>query len=387
MPQRSRQRVRRVITGGRLGTRNTITGVTSWTSIGVSNAWLETMTDWTQPPPFLTDQPLAKVDQIADPVRFSGDGPHTSPTTRWVFDGYVPSNFRSASDVTYPSIPSASYWLTRALANMNPNRPGISLPLFLFELRELPGMIRDLGNVLRRRPGLRDVPNAHLAYEFGWRPLVQDALSLFGLASSISERIKYLKRLESGGHIRRTLFDGETARSTQSNAIQLGSNALGYCITADIETVDKLKVWYTANAQLQTKLPDGDELQLLALKTQLGLTPTAIVSSVWGALPWSWLIDWFINIGDVMESTGGWIPWKCTRLNVMMTATRTQHLVSVKYVGNISKSGKGKTGIQRIRNVHSNPTPRLSLTPFLTDGQLAILGSLATASNIRAART
>lgn len=273
--------------------------------------------------------------------------------------------------------------MTKALANMNPNRPIVDLPLFIFELKDFPHMLKQAGDVLKRLPGklrLRDVPEAHLAYSFGWAPLVSDLWSLVKLAKSIEERKAYFRSLEYGARVKRTLFKGELSRTTTPDGYQVHWIQSPDFIS-DIENVETLKVWFTANARWIDPLSDARQDHEYTVLDALGANLSA--ETLWNAIPWSWLIDYFANVGDVLAARRGYNSWQCTRMCLMARTEVESTLTRVRLATGLSADvGSLKTTVKQ-RSVYTNPTPILTYDPFLSGRQLAILGSLITARSFR----
>jgi hypothetical protein len=354
--------------------------------------WQETCDDSTQPVPYVNDQPFTGSNRQATALRVWGEVSF-SFAANWhvVYQGYNPENMSLASYCPEPTPFDWVYWQTKALANMNPNRPTVDLPLFLYELKDFPRMLRDAGHLLKviNEGGMklvkqlhpREVANAHLAYSFGWAPLVSDLLSLFNLSKSIEDRKAYFRSLERGTRVRRGLRRGEIARSISSNGYAIAASG-EIDLMADVQFTEKLRVWFTANAKLMTKLPDASELQSLTEETVLGLNVSA--ATFWEAIPWSWLIDYFANIGDLMAATRGNIPWQATRMNLMATSEVETKLVNVRLRPGMTRFTGGvlKNTVKR-RYVSTYPTPSLSYDRFLSGGQMAILGSLLTARSLK----
>lgn len=263
----------------------------------------------------------------------------------------------------------SQFWVTKALANMNPSKPLVDLPLFLFELKDFPRMLKDLGRVLQGRAKPADVPNGHLAYVFGWAPLVSDLLKLLKLQQSIEERKRYLQRLERGTRLKRNLFQGEVQRVRQVDGYTISG------VTADVEIIEHLKVWFTANAKLKIPLTNADLEEDRLIRLLLGATPAA--STLWNAVPWSWLVDYFVNVGDTLEAQRGWIPFSTTRMCVMAHSIVQSNLTRIRVtVPTLSVSDSGMLTEVKRRTVVANPMPWLTYDPFLSVSQMAILTSL-----------
>jgi hypothetical protein len=334
--------------------------------------WNETCLDSTQPPPYTTDQTFYLVRKMAGGAKLNGFYP--------LFLGYgnTYSNYSVTNRTGYQYCPAPSgqidptYWVTKALANMNPSRPTVDLPLFLFEFKDFPRMLRDLGRILKRDLNPATVPNGYLAYQFGWAPLVSDVMKLLNLQQSIEERKRYLKRLERGARVKRTLFSGELSRTREIDGYTLAG------VTADVDITEHLKVWFSANAKLKISLESADlNNDSTIRKILLGAQPSG--STLWNMVPWSWLIDYFINVGDTIEAQRGWLPFSVTRMCVMYHSIKQSNLSRLRVDDGLSFTDSGMITESKQRSVHANPTPALAYDPFLSGSQVGILTSLVMA--------
>lgn len=348
----------------------------------------ETCSDTTMAPPFVVDHPLVINHKRFVPLRINGSGVGNPPFSgTYTFQGYNPVSRTYYAYLANTPAVDWSYWKTAALANINPYRPKVDLPLFLFEFKDFPSMLRHAGRVLKGSGRASDVPGTWLAYSFGWAPLVSDLLALFDMSQSIEDRCRMLRNLEDGHLFKRTLFDGEVSDSTQLNALsytpQMQGNIPAY--RADLRTVLHRKVWFTANAKLRSALPnDGAAIRTLSKRMVYGLTWRPW--SVWEFLPWSWLIDYFANVGDFLEAQGALVHLNVTRMNLMCEQDLRSIPVNVRLATGLSASGGAGITISKQRSVVSNPTPRLAFQPFLSELQVANLAALVTSRAFDLAR-
>jgi hypothetical protein len=340
--------------------------------------------DSIQASPFVDDQPLTIIRKLVNPIVIEGntlqygngqvDFHHYSP------DGS--SNYSTACPNVTPI--DGAYWTTRALANADPYNPAVDLPLFWFELKDFPGMLKELGHVLQRKIKPSMVPGGYLSYKFGWAPLVSDVRKLLDFSKQTEDRARYFRNLEWRHHVKRTLFNGEISRKTTKDGyIILTNMPLGkYGYTADVTTYENLRVWYSTNAKLLKDIPAmPNELRKVAFKASYGLNLRA--ETFWDAIPWTWLSDYLFNIGDYISANQALTHLQVTRFNLMWTNdARTVH-ERVRLAPGLSSTAYEAQTVSQSRSVSQNPTPRITTTPFLTKSQEGILGALATASALR----
>nr|UJQ84954.1 MAG: hypothetical protein 1 [Leviviridae sp.] len=367
---------------------------------GPGDSGYESMSDTTGPVPYIPHA-LSKYKRKAEPLRLSGHVETPKGVTpRWEIDynGYNPSNRSGYGNAPNPVAVNWTYWRTKALANLNPNKPAVDLPLFLFELREVPRMIRQLGRILQtgapsRIDGgggvrLTDASSAYLAYSFGWAPLIGDLIKLGNFAEEYENRLKYLRALSKQGGEKVSRSLGTSSSLTSSSSYEIppptGQTKPLFSATRQKKTVQK--VWYTARVELldESKIPESDDsFQLPALRAALGLNLSA--ASLWDAIPWTWAVDYFANIGDVLEAERGYLSFKTSNMCIMCKTVQTDSFESVSTLPGITYSGGTLTCEQKERQVYALPRPGLALRPIFTGHMAGILGSLATTKLLRSA--
>lgn len=382
MGARTRSRNRSSVFGGTIVYNGTAT-VNGGS--GVSDR--EVTDDVTMAKPYVVDHPLTITRTRVDAMlRINGVVPYNPSTGSGscVFTDFNPQN--RALYQYAPALPSfdATYWRTKALANINPYRPTWNVPLFLWELKDMPRMLKQAGDWLKlagKKKPIHLGPDAILAWELGWSPLISDLLSLFDLAKDIDDRVAYLKALDKGTRIRRRLLPRtKTDTSWVPNGYQV-TIPYRVCYQADVWNETFEEVWFTVNAVLQdTPLPNDDaSLRTLSQDIVLGLKFEPY--HVWDYIPWTWLIDYFSNVGDFMEAQNGLVHMKVTRMNLMATRSRSSKLIRTYIEGGLTSTPSVLSQTKKHRFVYANPHPGFAADPFLTGRQLAILGSLLMSRN------
>lgn len=135
--------------------------------------------------------------------------------------------------------------------------------------------VRDLTN---------SVANTWLEYSFGWRPLVND---LDGAARALArintQSITYFAYVTGSGN---ETVEAKGNRSSGSAYFTVKWTAHKVA-TVDVKYIGKLQLSPSAAEKLET----------------LGLTLENWVPTLWELIPYSFLVDYFTNVGDVIE---GW---------------------------------------------------------------------------------
>lgn len=241
------------------------------------------------------------------------------PARIWTGRSGISHNVRYTGDLVadYQADPpltdtSGAAWGAEAYRRMRPDKPSMDVSQAIGELKDLPGMLRQ-----RFHGGLRDIGSYYLALKFGWEPLLADIRKLYNLQQVVDKRIKQLLR-DNGKPVRRRvqLYSDtqELAKlTTQSYGIWLPSFVTYMYRKEPVSTLTSTlndKVW--ASAQFRYWLPPGprDLRWTSKLKSELmGLTPTP--ATIYNLIPWTWLIDWFTNAGDVIENLTVSIADRC----------------------------------------------------------------------------
>nr|APG77265.1 hypothetical protein [Wenling levi-like virus 1] len=281
-----------------------------------------------------------------------------------------------------------AYWATKAQANANPSRPTVDLPLFLYEMREIPRMLLQLGNVLKLYEKHKDrekvyqltkelgygnsFAKVNLALQLGWKPLVSDLISLVGLTKSIQNRVRYLEDTMQGKKIRRSLGSTSDAGAVGSPTSQLG-------ITYQVRRETTRTVWYVSkmvyiSPNAFPQLSRNKDAERASLGLSRGVSP----STIWNAIPFSWLIDYFLNVGDFIEASDGRLRYRLQNLNLMQEIVQEEFTQTVDVLDErMSFSGMRRKTHQKGRYVIASPVPMIAFKPFLTGRQMSIIGSLA----------
>lgn len=201
-----------------------------------------------------------------------------------------------------------------AIANTLPNKSTMDLAVSLSELvRE--GLPSRLGaQIAKGGLNTRTLGGEYLNYQFGVAPLMSDIKSLIDVVLRSSELLReYHDR--SSEHIRRA-YDFGT--ETETSEFTYMSGAYGQSAIWDsLETRSGVRysrpqvtrkvtrrTWFSGAYSYY--LPYGDDLlskiRLWEAEANhlLGIRITPEV--LWNLTPWSWLSDWFVNIGDILTN-------------------------------------------------------------------------------------
>lgn len=313
-----------------------------------------------------------------------------------VLDYSMAANWSDVSGCPAPEGANWNYLKTEALLRLNPFRPAVDLRLFVFEFKDFPRMLRGLGQLIQIRnpnhykwykragltPQLLDLPEHVLSYNFGWEPLLNDLSTMIDLADAINKRWLHIQKMKEGKR-----FGGKLPSSESSSTGSL----VTYAQVRYFPITKKVKrAWYTARYAAQPPAFYHDESsKIQSIRTLLGLRRDEIISSstLWNMIPWTWLIDYFLNMGTYFEATRGYAKFTVARLNVMESTIATT-TPDVQYVhpSYTFEPFVLKTVTKR-RQTYVYPTAALAWKPFLTDHHRTLIGTLVLASILRSDRS
>jgi len=268
----------------------------------------------------------------------------------------------------------------KAIASVNPNRPQADLAVSLLELRELPELLRDAGRILHgSHHPVKNAAKANLMAQFGALPLISDVGKVLDFVNQVALREQHLLKLKTKGtRFKRTLGSESWQATSTMNPFDPKVDVYAYS-KIKIDIAANRKYWYTVRANLLGNWTER-EIRSFAVDGVFGLD-TISASTLWELLPWSWLIDWFSNTGDILTAYRSGIPWHWSGLNVMYQTgfdvrASFPYLQSGLTVNLKQPEGHAVTKVRRPVAIVWT-LPEFSV-PYLTGTQWSILGSLAT---------
>lgn len=310
-----------------------------------------------------------------------------------LLSGYIWNNYPCAyvedsyltTHLSIPGQPSDGSLATSALARTQPYRPEMVSWENVEDLGSLLGLIRDLFRnkvqLLERltsRKAWRSLQRAaklNLLYQFGIAPAISDLKTLMHFQNSVDHRVKEIERLYGHRGLRRTLhmWDGSNTTTIASQTIQ----SQGVLLHARIvkTTTVHVKAHVRWRAIFPIHLSDA-EMRARAIRAILGSEIDPF--TVYELMPWSWLIDYFSNLGQIVKAAKNLTTVTHDSVRIM-EHRRTR---SSSYNHDTTGSGSNKITCSPMLVTSESKKRRLA-TPtliaqetILTGGQLSILGSL-----------
>lgn len=247
-----------------------------------------------------------------------------------------------------PDLADTAWYGTRAIANTLPTNPIAGLSVAVAELKRegIPNTLKLLSSQKQAQDLHSNAAGLFLEGEFGWKPLVSEAIQA---AMSVKRANKHITQYirDSGRNVRRkyafpieykTLasYPEKQGRvqlisplSSTNDYFWLNQNQWG---SQHESITQERRVWfsgaYTYHAiegnNLQSRLGrfEQEAQKLLGIR----ITPEVL----WNLQPWSWLIDWKANIGDVIHNISAFSSdGLVLRYGYLMVETITRHTVVV----------------------------------------------------------
>jgi len=284
------------------------------------------------------------------------------------------------------SEPDLSGYGNEAYNRMKPTKPSFQALNAIYELREVPEMLRQ--RFLKN--GLNAIGDYYLALQFGWKPLLSDIVKTVKTQINMQKRLKQLLR-DNGKPVRRAIQLNETNNLTSdTTASSYGGGLKPTFVTqyypkiGVIRTTDRAinRVW--ASAEFRYWLPGGprDINWTTAMMARIfGFQPSPAV--IWNALPWTWMSDWFFNVGNILENMDSGVANRLAAdwFYVMCHDERRREIESVGYFYDtagktITLSGTSSNTQFRKTRVKGDPFGFFTPENTLSGTQLAIMGAL-----------
>lgn len=285
---------------------------------------------------------------------------------------YLPSS----STVPPKSFGDISSYGATAWNKFKPGKPEVDLAVALAELKDFHSLFQI------RLKNFKDLGNDYLNYQFGWLPFLSDVRRFWSLTQKLGQKLDELQRANGKWHLRRGTVKVDSAEysrwETHDNSKPCFSPSLSSWLTSNPDykasgrSYYDRKIWFSG--RFRYHIPDLDKSVALwnvgtrvnVARKLYGLRITP--ATLWELMPWSWLIDWFSNAGDVISNiSGGAVDCVAKYAYVMGTTSHT----SVQHCEATLAYGAKISGVVSLEAVYKQ---RVAANPFgfgLTDSQLS----------------
>lgn len=361
-----------------------------------------------------TGHPFDTVKEtVKAPIRRVAKGKNLS--TRFSYSGFGPV-LLTASEQGWPPDPYSSFPQVRSLTDSESNTLGAKYILATAPTAPQANLLLTLTELARE--GLPDIPaiglrdgfslkklgGESLNYQFGIAPLISDLQSIAKAVITAPDILEQFRK-DSGKLITRrrmTVHAPETnvwypelyPGSPLSNAGTGNLPLLGAAFAdfpasnSAMECLDRVETTTRFVGAYQYELDIGDDAisRLRSFEAQanhllgLRLTPELL----WNLAPWSWLTDWYANIGDILGNASNFMSdGLVMKYGYLMRHTVATRYLTYKVAGNSSYTPQfyGTSWTTRYRTERKE---RVQATPYgfgitpssLSGYQTGILASL-----------
>lgn len=297
-------------------------------------------------------------------------------TDNW-FSNYLCQWFRQTANgqhLSVSGVPSEAWRCTNAVNRTNPSRPISDVPANALEAAGGVNRLHMAGTKLRQ--SIRAAGSSYLSYQFMIRPLVTDTIKMLVAQDTLYRRVRELERLVGSKGLRRTVDHGKWSNQVHNPSVLVQSTY----DTINVRMLTRTLV----NARTHVRWawdkdsgirPTPDHIRALTVRALRG--GTLDFSTLWEILPWTWLIDWFGNVGEVLKTTRNIIPARLVgvypMLHTMTITTWPQKSETIR--GRLTTITAGK----RIREDKLRSIGAVALsaqTELFSAGHLGILAAL-----------
>lgn len=140
----------------------------------------------------------------------------------------------------------------------------------------------------------KDLANTHLAYSFGLAPLLVDLRGFLGVRSAVKRRIKELERRN----------DRPVRISVRTNVIPLSTSTTYTPYSGAGGTHRATSVWTgrshgCVSCRVSSSFVRDPASEIKLYSSALGLSSP--LQTIWELIPFSFVIDWFVPIGNAFQ--------------------------------------------------------------------------------------
>lgn len=288
------------------------------------------------------------------------------------FDDYTADTFTFSGKpqfpliTSYPGEKSTSLYAGEALARTCPNHPIVDCVQNVGEAGDIPRSLIHRGETL-----LKLIGSETLRLEFGIRPLLKDIKKTIDFADGVHKRLQQLQKFRDFGGFRKTVTLDELSNSQWNNNITLQSS--GAFFTDSFETIGHRKIRGHVRWLPQADFKKFTQREMLAMAKRAYFGLEFSFSGYWEAMPWSWFIDWYSNLGNMLELSRNTVP--CTLQSITIMRETSSESVTHKQDDGVRVISPGIVTKVRKERYPGSATLDVQL-PILSGEQMGILAAL-----------
>lgn len=271
--------------------------------------------------PFISERRYLSFPTIENDKDLSRKARFPSSTWRYnsgsihrLYEGYagpISPNAVSAPSLSLISNLALNGYGNKARSLVDPSNPNGQISTALGELyRDGLPAISGASTWKNRLQDIRDSGHEYLNVEFGWKPLVSDIRSA---VHSMKNTTSILRQIERTGNrpIRRRFnfppIHTETTTTLSTNVwphpIGVWGNMGGLKGNVEKETVTDVNVWFSGSFGrfVTPGMQNANRFTEFEAKANALLGTRLTPETLWNLSPWSWLVDWQVDIGAMLS--------------------------------------------------------------------------------------
>jgi len=304
----------------------------------------------------------------------------------WTYGGYATTWSTPGHLLTSSPEPSDNEVYSRGLASTNPNAPVVDIPVFLAELREIPDLARyftELGKKAFRQRPIRSLSDAYLAGRYGVGMFMKDLFTMLDFQTSVERRFREFQNMRNGksGLGRKGKVWTDVSRNyfaAYLTPLYTEDNALIWEQTTETKKWVSIR-WTPEESSFYTKT----DIELLGLAKRVVLGQDLSFDTLYQAFPWSWMLDWYTNLGDSMSLTRNTVPVTydaCCLMRSQISRGEFHEIINFGGWSPISASARFPARFlsNKRRSLLAPTGPSLEFSlPLLNGNQLSTVAALA----------
>lgn len=290
------------------------------------------------------------------------------------------------------------------LAKSNPNVSHFSLATFVGELKDWIPDSSSLKNIKANwnwAQTLKTIPQAlretghkmiqqgsrgYVSYRFAVKPFLNDLDTVAELQKAFLRKLKQLTALRDNKELRRNMTLASDEQSSLSDPFSVESGQL-FSQAVKLRNAS-MKTWGSVAWKVDPAFvfPDQTERDILGLTAMdrlaidltTGMNGYEAIKTVWNLCPWSWLVDWFADVGGLIDACNNRVPVKPTRICIMRKLSLKDTYTVVQTQPWITWNGDYWARVViKERYLAANPIIPLNVALPIFDGsKWSILGAL-----------
>lgn len=322
--------------------------------------------------------------------------------TLWPANGFSTRGQRNDPNSPQGDHPTWGNISSRGASAWKKYRPGKATAdagVFLGEIREVPRMLMTTAKGFRdayvslfgRIPKgkIRKAADHWLNTQFGWLPFLSDLRKFHKTYVKSDEMLMQIVRdnnqwVKRGGSVLSSSSSSVWASSSTTNksypdfsgVAAMWKETPNKFGSYTIEVVNSQKVWFEARFKYYIPKIESVTWKKRAIQELYGLSVNPAL--IWELTPWSWLVDWCSNVGDVFNNLDTGLAQNLTAkyAYVMGTTEERANVNSVCSFWNGTQTHSWTFYLKRLQRVEANPFGFSLTWDMLSPRQWSILSAL-----------